>query len=446
MRRVKVEFGLGDRRLDRRARLCVERLEEHPWESFTQTFQKSSELEGFYRLLHNERSSETSIVASVRRASFCMAKELSEALVVHDTTTINPVSKSLEDFSRLRGFWAHVSLLVSPVGDEYELLGPVGLSLTIEGKGQTGRWQSQVQGVERARDVEAEHLKLIHVMDSEADSSDIWSSLVNEKQRFVIRVSRNRKVADQHEHMTRLFDEIAKAKVIGTRKVRVTKRTSSQMPHSAMRHSARKGREVELKISSAKLKLQLTRKNPSGNSVPSGESMEMNVVRAFEHRKATTGANAVDWILLTSESIDTVSDVERVIDIYRRRWVIEEYFKVLKTGCRIEGRLLADKQSWFNLTALLMPVAAHVLRLKMSVEKDRALKHYGFSQTQLSILKLKAKEHGLSFKTISDAERVIGKIGGHLKYRGPPGWITLLRGWLKLEAMEEGFDLARRTM
>ena len=53
----------------------------------------------------------------------------------------------------------------------------------------------------------------------------------------------------------------------------------------------------------------------------------------------TNGSEApVEWTLATSEPIATVADVLRVVDIYRARWVIEEYFKSLKTGCSFEKR------------------------------------------------------------------------------------------------------------
>ena len=39
----------------------------------------------------------------------------------------------------------------------------------------------------------------------------------------------------------------------------------------------------------------------------------------------------VDWLLLTSEPIDTDEQILEVVDIYRARWLIEEYFSALKT-------------------------------------------------------------------------------------------------------------------
>lgn len=55
---------------------------------------------------------------------------------------------------------------------------------------------------------------------------------------------------------------------------------------------------------------------------------------------------------------------ERVVDIYRMRWLIEEYFKALKTGCAIEKRQLESKHALVNALAVLIPIAWRLLRLR----------------------------------------------------------------------------------
>ena len=63
----------------------------------------------------------------------------------------------------------------------------------------------------------------------------------------------------------------------------------------------------------------------------------MNVVRVWE-TDPPRGQPAVQWVLLTSEKIGSAAALQRVVDIYRKRWLIEEYFKALKTGCSLEKR------------------------------------------------------------------------------------------------------------
>ncbi|MCJ8276271.1 MAG: transposase, partial [Bdellovibrionales bacterium] len=64
------------------------------------------------------------------------------------------------------------------------------------------------------------------------------------------------------------------------------------------------------------------------------------------------------------EPIDDIEEALKVIDIYRRRWVIEEYFKALKTGCQIERRLFSTLNSWYKMIALYLPIANTLLNLR----------------------------------------------------------------------------------
>jgi hypothetical protein len=40
-----------------------------------------------------------------------------------------------------------------------------------------------------------------------------------------------------------------------------------------------------------------------------------------------------------------VDQVAAVVDHYRGRWTIEEFFKAIKTGCALEARQLESKRS-----------------------------------------------------------------------------------------------------
>ena len=50
------------------------------------------------------------------------------------------------------------------------------------------------------------------------------------------------------------------------------------------------------------------------------------------------GDTPVEWILLTSLPIDDVEQVRTAIQYYCVRWMIEVFFRTLKSGCRVEER------------------------------------------------------------------------------------------------------------
>ena len=72
----------------------------------------------------------------------------------------------------------------------------------------------------------------------------------------------------------------------------------------------------------------------------------------------------MEWQLVTSEPIGTQEQVLRVVDWYRGRWLIEEFFKALKTGCAYEKRQLESFATLQIALALLAPVAWQLLLLR----------------------------------------------------------------------------------
>jgi len=95
-------------------------------------------------------------------------------------------------------------------------------------------------------------------------------------------------------------------------------------------------------------------------------SLCVNVVYVWEVN-APPGEDPVEWRLITSEPIDTLAQVLRVVDIYRTRWLIEEFFKALKTGCAYEKRQLESLQTLLVALALLSIGVSAAFGLKYSI-------------------------------------------------------------------------------
>jgi hypothetical protein len=121
-----------------------------------------------------------------------------------------------------------------------------------------------------------------------------------------------------------------------------------------------------------------------------------------------------------------------VVDAYRGRWVIEEYFKALKTGCAIERRQLESAHALQNALAVLAPVAWLLLRLR-SVARARPSSPGSrlFSKKQITLLRALALRRRHRLVTAPDARAVmlaLAAVGGHLPNNGDPGWQILGRG------------------
>jgi hypothetical protein len=76
------------------------------------------------------------------------------------------------------------------------------------------------------------------------------------------------------------------------------------------------------------------------------------------------GAEPVEWMLLTSEPVTNLEEAQRIVDWYTRRWVIEEWHKALKTGCRVEASQLDQAADLMRLAAVLSVVAVRLIQLR----------------------------------------------------------------------------------
>jgi hypothetical protein len=81
---------------------------------------------------------------------------------------------------------------------------------------------------------------------------------------------------------------------------------------------------------------------PSAYVSKGSRPFEVNVVRVWE-TTPPPGENPIEWVLLTTETVDGDLALQRIVDIYRRRWVIEDFFKALKTGCSLEKRQIESE-------------------------------------------------------------------------------------------------------
>jgi hypothetical protein len=276
--------------------------------------------------------------------------------------------------------------------------------------------------------------KLIHVADSESDDYRLIHLIHERGYRFVIRGCYDRRIIDA-EH-TVLRTRLLVESPVATRTVTVAPRAPSG-PAQSKRNPPRAGRMAELEIRAAKVRLQRPAKLSS--AVPAGSSV--NVVHVVESNPPD-GEAAIEWTLLTGESISTTEEILAVVDIYRRRWLIEEFFKALKTGCAYEARQLESFATFDVALAIFVPVAWGLLRLRTleRMASPTPAEHH-FNSNQLLVLRDKSRKPVV---TIKDAMATVAQIGGHLRHNGSPGWLVLWRGFRDLLLLEQGVALARR--
>jgi len=437
---------LGDERLNRRLGLLADAVAQAPAAGFPMALD-DAELEAAYRFFGNGRVTPEAILAPHLRQSARRAAELSRVLVVHDTTQFEfGGQKKREGLGRLirpgQGFFGHFSLAVAADGTRR----PLGL-LNVEtvfrldkakpkaerrkadNRGESMRWRN---GVEASEALLAGRAWAIHVMDREGDSYAILSALDAAKRSFVIRSFQDRVLAGQdHE---RLQATAAKAKATLQREVPLSPRPRIKGPKGE-RHPARRHRLAKLCFAAVTVHLPRTKDAGSAASA----TMSVNVVHVFE-KHPPPGEPAVEWFLLTDLPVNTPDAIAFVVDCYRGRWIIEELFKALKTGCQYERRQLESAHALLNVLAIFAPVAWRLLLLRHLARSDApAPATSALTPTQLDVLRAVSKKPLPRNPTARDALLAVAKLGGHLNSNGDPGWLVLGRGLHDLLLLEMGW-------
>ena len=130
---------------------------------------------------------------------------------------------------------------------------------------------------------------------------------------------------------------------------------------------------------------------------------------------------------------------------YATRWLVEEYHKVLKTGTHIEDSQLSRCERIQALLAIHAVVAVDLLQLKLLAKAypDQPVARDLLAPQALDILEAKFGRPDNGW-TNATALNCVASIGSYLgrKHDGPPGWLSIWRGWLRLTLMVEGYLFA----
>jgi hypothetical protein len=450
--RIGDELGraeLGDARLSRRLSSLGERAMGAPDAGFPQMVATDAELEGVYRFLSNEKVTAEGILAPHVAATQQRAASHAALLVVHDTTSFEFGGSSPRDGLGLmigngQGFFAHVALAVAP-GEARLALGVLGLEhwprptrkgsnhnkkTRLDPERESLRWGRMLVDVEKQR---VEHgFSCIHVMDREADIIEVLLDARRTGARFVIRSAHDRALSDGG----RLREHVAALRPSVLRQIKLNARSDKGRPGVLRkRHPQRTARLATIGIAGCHVQLA------PGAHHPAQPPVSLNVVHIREI-DPPPGEPPVDWLLYTTEPIDTEEQLVAVVDAYRARWLIEEFFKALKTGCALEKRQLESYRALSNALAMFIPVAWRLLvarSIARTVPDAPASMVLTPVQQRLLVHKLQLTEPPI---TIEQATYAIARLGGHLRRNGPPGWQTLGRGFEALLLMQAGWRAA----
>lgn len=365
-------IDLGDRRLNKRSKKVIAALAVDSRASINAACGTWAETEAAYRFFDNDSVTPERILKPHRDATVRRMREQPVVLIVQDTTefdfTDHPPSdaKCLNRAER-RGFYDHTHLAVTPqglalgvVGEEQfdretDSLGKANerATLPIEEK-ESLRW---LNGFRLANETAAAcpDTQIVSVADREADIYDIFveahqqSEHAGPRAEFLIRARVERCLTERDPNASgatylKVRATVAASPLLGTRVV--------DLPRTPKRDARRAVMEVRA--------MSVLVKPPHARShLP---AVTMQVVLVKEVGGPGDGTD-VEWLLLTSLPITTFEQALLVIDDYVGRWMIEVFFRTLKTGCTVEEMRLEKLSRVKNCLAFYKIIAVRILSL-----------------------------------------------------------------------------------
>jgi len=471
---ASTHFGsaeLGDRRRSRRLVELAAAIRANPQISLPQQCGGWAPTKGAYRLLSNPKVDPQAMQQPHREYVARQCAQQPCILVVQDTTQADFSRRaqrgSIHGVGRLgtrdgvgMGLLQHAGLAVVPGG------GPLGVlyqEMHIQHRtpadGET-RKQRRARGTEAevwqqcAREVAKLPLgqtRVIHVGDRHSDVFSFFQVLRQLGHGFVVRANHDRHTLtdptdDQPEdseaaRVRRLRQRMRAQPVAGHRTLQVSRRTGSPK-------NRRPARQAKLELRYRSLRLCPPRNDPRWQA----ETPIACWVVDVREVDPPADQEPIHWTLLTSERIDGVEEAWRVVDWYTQRWIIEEWHRVLKEGCRLEKSQLDDGMDIQRLAMILGPVAADMLALRdladdpRKADDPKALQaHARPEHIAVAAGQLKQKPEQVTPKQFW---KLVARMGGHLGRKSDPrpGWKCLWQGWQKLDLLAEGYRAAMNAI
>ena len=451
---------LKDKRLNCRLQEVLSQLGAHPTASIPAACGGHAEMTAAYRLFDNEHATFEAILQPHIDATRKRIASHPVVLLVQDTSEIDLTRPDQQvagtgplDGGARRGVFLHPLHAFTPDGTPLGTVDAltwvreeevVCASLSraeraakpIEEK-ESHRW---IQMFRRACE-EADRCpsaQLVCLADSEADIYELLAEATTEPQRvdWIIRACQNRALQRENKGETTeqyVREQVRKQPVLCRHTIKVRGRTAKISCETRGRRQPRQSREAEMEVRTARVTLR-----PPWRGDRKLPAVTVNVVQVCEVDPPENDV-PVEWLLLTSLPVDEVEQVRNVIQYYCARWMIEVFFRVLKSGCRVEDRRFEHIDRLLSCLAVYMIVAwrtLYVCRLGRSCPDIDCEAVFEPAEWK-SVWKVSRRTDPPSTPPrLSEMVRLVAQLGGYVnqKHRGPPGPQTI---WIGMQRMHD---------
>lgn len=253
---------------------------------------------------------------------------------------------------------------------------------------------------------------------------------------MLIRAHHNRNIKKEP---FKLFEAVRQAPELSRISVSIPYMSARPKKSKQKKRAARPGRQAELVI--RKIHIQLPPPEYYSDKAP----IDIWLVHALEETPPMD-TKAVEWFLLTTVDIISSEDAEKCLRWYTLRWRIEDWHRVLKSGCRIDDLKHKTAERLRRAIGINLVIAWRIMLMTLlGRETPQLPAEILFSDIELKTLCAFAKKKELKPPTtLGEAVILVAKIGGYLNRKNdpPPGHQILWHGYAKLQSMSAGFALS----
>jgi hypothetical protein len=463
------EFGdapLGDARLSKRLVDVAEKKAEVPGRAYSGVAKGDwPAVKAYYRMIDQPDESAVdmpNILAPHRRRTVRRMQGQKTVLCVQDGSDLNynnlDQCEGLGEIgtnqtgAKSRGLHLHSTLALTPGGI------PLGVLRAqcpaAQGKSpEEDRPESEIPIEEKKTFLWIEHhrdlvelsakmpdTRLIDVCDREADFFELFDEQRrNPRVDLLVRAKHDRKIiTEEEEEPFKLFAAVGQSPVQSRIRVQVPRQSARPKKSKQKARPKRPGRTADLAVRYKRIRLRPPDRHKDK------EPIDIWIVNGLEENPPHN-TEAVEWFLLTTLNITCAEDAEQCLRWYCLRWRIEDWHRVLKSGCRIEDLAHKTAQRLGRAIAINLVIAWRIMLMTLLGRETPELSaEVLFSDIELRTLRAYAKKNGLEPPALlGETVRLVAKIGGYLGRNNdpPPGHQLIWQGYAEFQFMCLGFTL-----
>jgi len=453
--------NLKDKRLDERLREVLSQLAERPTASIPAACGGYAETAAAYRFFDNEKVNFDNVLRPHLDATRRRIAEQKIILLVQDTTEVDLTRPERQvmgagplDGDSRRGALLHLMHAFTPDGTPLGTVSAVAwvrdddaprtASLSRAERGRTPieekesyRW---VVALRQARE-EALHqpqTRVVCVADSEADIYEVLAEGMAEPQSvdWIVRAAQNRALRlgdDADVSADYVREQVLTKPILFTQTIRVRGRKAKTSCEDRGRRQPRESRTAEVEVRACCVTLR-----PPWRPNRKLPALSFNVVLVSEVNPPADD-EPVEWMLLTSLPIDDIEQVRQVIQYYCGRWMVEVFFRTLKSGCRAEQRRFEHIDRLLPCLALYLIAAwrtLYVCRLGRACPDISCEAIFEPAEWKSVYRVVRGEAPPSEPPKLAEMVRMVAQLGGYVnrKRKDPPGPQTV---WLGMQRMHD---------